>query len=208
MEFAMPVRPDLPARCAALTAVAALTLTGAAASADTMNVPLPGSVITLPEHAQSVVLTCNGKSYTLDLSGAGQLVVGSPTAVGDVSHVPVTTQIEDLIGYSPDLGEVTATERKPEVGDLAIGKVETDTMPMNLTFSIQNNPCRAATSPAKREPLVLATKYPGKLIGTLTQFPPKGDLYQLQNPVDLIDLENPDVTVATIDKFPVKVGGL
>jgi len=58
------------------------------------------------------------------------------------------------------------------------------------------------------EPLILTTKDPAKLIGSLTQFPPKGDLYQLQNPVDLIDLENPDTVVATIKQFPVKVGGL
>jgi hypothetical protein len=58
------------------------------------------------------------------------------------------------------------------------------------------------------EPLILTTKDPAKLIGSLTQFPPKGDLYQLQNPVDLVDLENPDTAVATIHKFPVKVGGL
>jgi len=58
------------------------------------------------------------------------------------------------------------------------------------------------------EPLILTTKDPAKLIGSLTQFPPKGDLYQLQNPVDLIDLENPDTVVATIRQFPVKVGGL
>jgi hypothetical protein len=58
------------------------------------------------------------------------------------------------------------------------------------------------------EPLILTTKDPAKLIGSLTQFPPKGDLYQLQNPVDLIDLENPDTVVATIKQFPVKVGGI
>lgn len=58
------------------------------------------------------------------------------------------------------------------------------------------------------EPLILTTKNPAKLIGKLAQFPPTSDLYQLQNPVDLIDLENPDITVATIEKFPVKVGGL
>ncbi|KAA2262454.1 hypothetical protein F0L68_12980 [Solihabitans fulvus] len=62
--------------------------------------------------------------------------------------------------------------------------------------------------PERAEPLILTTKDPAKLIGQLTQFPPKGDLYRLQNPVDLIDLENPDTTVATIHKFPVKVGGL
>jgi hypothetical protein len=58
------------------------------------------------------------------------------------------------------------------------------------------------------EPLVLTTKNPAKLTGTLTQYPPRGDLYQLQNPVDLIDLENPDIVVATIQKLPVKIGGL
>ncbi|MEU0822924.1 hypothetical protein [Streptomyces mirabilis] len=58
------------------------------------------------------------------------------------------------------------------------------------------------------EPLVLTTKDPAKLIGTLTQYPPKGDLYQLQSPVDLIDLENPGIVVATIQKLPVKIGGL
>jgi hypothetical protein len=58
------------------------------------------------------------------------------------------------------------------------------------------------------EPLILTTKDPAKLIGSLTQFPPRGDLYQLQNPVDLIDLEYPDTVVATIKQFPVKVGGL
>jgi hypothetical protein len=63
-------------------------------------------------------------------------------------------------------------------------------------------------SPKAYEPLILTTKDPAKLIGSLTQFPPKGDLYQLQNPVDLINLENPDTVVATIQMFPVKVGGL
>ncbi|MET7899821.1 hypothetical protein [Streptomyces mirabilis] len=58
------------------------------------------------------------------------------------------------------------------------------------------------------EPLILTTKDPAKLIGTLTQYPPRGDLYQLQNPVDLVDLENPDTVVATIQKLPVKIGGL
>ncbi|WP_103348112.1 hypothetical protein [Amycolatopsis sp. CA-128772] len=62
--------------------------------------------------------------------------------------------------------------------------------------------------PDRAEPLVLTPREPAQPVGRLTQFPPKGDLYQLQNPVDLIDLENPDDTVATIRKFPVKIGGL
>ncbi|GHG03214.1 hypothetical protein GCM10017567_18430 [Amycolatopsis bullii] len=62
--------------------------------------------------------------------------------------------------------------------------------------------------PDRAEPLVLTTKEPAKLIGQLTQFPPSGDIYQLRNPVDLVLPDNPDDTVATLQQFPVKVGGL
>ncbi|MFC3452679.1 hypothetical protein [Amycolatopsis speibonae] len=58
------------------------------------------------------------------------------------------------------------------------------------------------------EPLVLTTKDPALLVGKLTQFPPRGDLYRLQNPVDLVLPDDPDTIIATIQKFPVKVGGL
>ncbi|MFJ8489674.1 hypothetical protein ACIRBZ_15090 [Streptomyces sp. NPDC094038] len=57
-------------------------------------------------------------------------------------------------------------------------------------------------------PQVLVTKDSANIIGQLTQYPPRGDLYQLQNPVELVDPEDPDVTVATIHKLPVKIGGL
>ncbi|MFK4119919.1 hypothetical protein [Streptomyces longwoodensis] len=58
------------------------------------------------------------------------------------------------------------------------------------------------------EPLTLTTKNSAKLIATLTQFPPRGDLYQLAAPVDLVDPDNPGITIATIQKFPAKAGGL
>ncbi|MEV4051913.1 hypothetical protein AB0J55_12085 [Amycolatopsis sp. NPDC049688] len=62
--------------------------------------------------------------------------------------------------------------------------------------------------PDRAEPLVLTTKEPATLIGQLTQFPPRGDLYRLQNPVDLVLPDDPDTTIASIQQFPVKVGGL
>ncbi|AXB48191.1 hypothetical protein A4R43_00360 [Amycolatopsis albispora] len=64
------------------------------------------------------------------------------------------------------------------------------------------------TGARTHEPLVLTTKEPAQLIGRLTQFPPRGDLYRLQNPVDLVLPDNPDTTIATIERFPVKIGGL
>ncbi|MEW1774207.1 hypothetical protein [Streptomyces sp. NPDC086777] len=55
---------------------------------------------------------------------------------------------------------------------------------------------------------ILTTKDPARLVGQLTQYPPRGDLYQLQHPVELVDPERPDAPVATLQKLPVKVGGL
>ncbi|MFB7588314.1 hypothetical protein [Streptomyces sp. NPDC056169] len=57
-------------------------------------------------------------------------------------------------------------------------------------------------------PLVLTTKEPMVLIGQLTQYPPRGDLYKLEKPVELVDLEDPTKVLAVIERFPVKVGGL
>lgn len=74
------------------------------------------------------------------------------------------------------------------------------TMVLSFTMTIDQ--------PDRAEPLILTTKDPAVLIGNLTQFPPRGDLYQLQNPVDLVLPDDPDTTIATIQKFPVKVGGL
>ncbi|MFD3565211.1 hypothetical protein ACFWVU_36955 [Streptomyces sp. NPDC058686] len=58
------------------------------------------------------------------------------------------------------------------------------------------------------EPVILTTKDPMVQISTLTQFPPKGDTYKLERPVELIDLENPDKVAARITVFDSKRGGL
>ncbi|MFI1767559.1 hypothetical protein ACH41H_36690 [Streptomyces sp. NPDC020800] len=57
-------------------------------------------------------------------------------------------------------------------------------------------------------PLVLITKEPMVLVGQLTQYPPRGDLYRLEKPVELVDPEDATKVLAVIEKFPVKVGGL
>ncbi|MFE2879234.1 hypothetical protein ACFXG6_32740 [Streptomyces roseus] len=60
----------------------------------------------------------------------------------------------------------------------------------------------------KSEPAILTTKDPMRQVATLTQFPPKGDQYAIQSPVELIDLENPDEVVARLTSFTAKQGGL
>ncbi|GAA4665626.1 MULTISPECIES: hypothetical protein [Amycolatopsis] len=75
------------------------------------------------------------------------------------------------------------------------------TLFLAFTLRIENPPEKLD------EPLVLTTKNPGKLLGRLNNFPPNGDAYKLENPVDLV-LQDSGETIASIQKFPVKVGGL
>ncbi|XVS62170.1 hypothetical protein ACQPYE_28400 [Actinosynnema sp. CA-299493] len=57
------------------------------------------------------------------------------------------------------------------------------------------------------EPLVLSTKNPVQLTSKLTKFPPRGDMYKLTSPMELVLPDNPDTTIVKIDSFPIKVGG-
>ncbi|RKT54575.1 hypothetical protein [Saccharothrix australiensis] len=85
-------------------------------------------------------------------------------------------------------------------------------MVLSFTMTIDNpeavlrNAGVQVTTPS--EPLVLSTKNPVQLSSKLTKFPPKGDMYKLENPMELVLPDNPDTTIVKIDKFPVKVGGL
>nr|WP_198152015.1 hypothetical protein [Kibdelosporangium sp. MJ126-NF4]CEL22866.1 hypothetical protein [Kibdelosporangium sp. MJ126-NF4]CTQ90006.1 hypothetical protein [Kibdelosporangium sp. MJ126-NF4] len=77
------------------------------------------------------------------------------------------------------------------------------TLVLDFTMTIDQPDDRNARRP---EPLVLTSKSPMVLVGTnLIQFPPKGKIHKLKNPVDLILPEDPDTTLATIEKFPVKL---
>ncbi|MCC3764516.1 hypothetical protein K3N28_15745 [Glycomyces sp. TRM65418] len=83
------------------------------------------------------------------------------------------------------------------------------TMFLDFTMTIERPPEQLiALAGRTEEPLVLSTKEPGKLIGQLDNFPPKGEIYQLENPIKLVIPDDPENTIAQIDKFPVKVSGL
>ncbi|MCO6009249.1 hypothetical protein NE236_30190 [Actinoallomurus purpureus] len=177
------------------------------------GIPAPGTEVRLTEKATGVDLVCAGAHHTVDLTGRAKVLIGSTHTAKGHPVVEVKTESEDLTGSSPHLGAVTVTETVPAEGAIIEHSAAhpfpaTEILALQLKITLGKNPCASPTGRVAYEPLILTTRDPAKLIGTLTQFPPKGDLYQLQNPVDLIDLENPDTTVATIQKFPVKVGGL
>jgi hypothetical protein len=74
---------------------------------------------------------------------------------------------------------------------------ERDVLPFCATITQQDS-----------EPVTLTTKDPVILTATLTQYPARGDLFQLAKPVDLVNPDDPDTVVARLTAFPSKRGGL
>lgn len=105
----------------------------------------------------------------------------------------------------------------PALGTVTISQSDIDTTPLSLLEIIGNSPVFRQTMfldftvtvekpPAGEGPLVLSTTKTAKLLNPrLTNFPPQGDVYQLQEPIDLAPAGAPDQVVATLLQFPVTV---
>jgi hypothetical protein len=105
----------------------------------------------------------------------------------------------------------------PVLGRVTFSQGDIDTTPLSLLEVIGNSPVFRQTTfldytatvekpPAGDGPLVLSnTKTATLTSARLTNFPPQGDVYQLQEPVDLAPIGSPDQVVATLMQFPVTV---
>ncbi|WP_406325061.1 hypothetical protein [Streptomyces niveus] len=72
-------------------------------------------------------------------------------------------------------------------------------------------PVTATIDRPGQDPVVLFSKGPMVFSAPITQFPPRGDQYQLRAPVDFVAEENAagsEKAEATLEKFPARVGGL
>ncbi|MFC8914494.1 hypothetical protein ACGF5F_00505 [Streptomyces sp. NPDC047821] len=115
----------------------------------------------------------------------------------------------------PELGRITIEQENMEATPDSLLKIVqhfppklSATMFLSFKLTIERPPgSEGAGAMAAREPLVLRTKEPAKLLSPeLSKFPPDGDFYRLENPIKLVHPDT-DQVVATIDKFPVRVGG-
>jgi hypothetical protein len=103
------------------------------------------------------------------------------------------------------------------LGRVTISQADIDTTPLSLLEIIGNSPVYRQTMfldftvtvekpPGGGGPMVLSNTKTATLVsGTLNQFPPTGDVYQLQEPVDLAPVGSPDQVVAQLQQFPVTV---
>ncbi|HCF26121.1 MAG TPA: hypothetical protein DEV81_02595 [Cyanobacteria bacterium UBA11049] len=107
---------------------------------------------------------------------------------------------------SPVLGKVTMSQA--DVGTTPLSLLELignlpptyrNTMFLDFTMTIEK-------PPGGGSPLVLSNTKTAKLLKDgLTSFPPQGDVYQLQEPVDLAPVDAPNQVIATLLQFPVTV---
>ncbi|MET9428711.1 MULTISPECIES: hypothetical protein [unclassified Streptomyces] len=114
----------------------------------------------------------------------------------------------------PQLGKITIEQENMEATpDSLLNIVQhfppklSAVMFLSFTLTIERPPGEGGNEAAPQRPLKLRTKDPAKLLSPeLSKFPPDGDFYRLERPIQLV---HPDTgqTVATIDKFPVRVGG-
>ena len=102
---------------------------------------------------------------------------------------------------SPVLGTVTISQRDIDVTPLSLLEITPayrQTMFLDFTVTIEKPPGGGG-------PLVLANTKTAVLVANLTQFPPQGAVYLLQQPVDLAPPGAPSQVVATLQQFPVTV---
>ncbi|MFD0692136.1 hypothetical protein [Actinomadura fibrosa] len=180
---------------------------GVQGTSDDDGLPKPGQVTKLNLHDKAT-LRCDDRDYTLALHGTVEVKAGSPGSEIP-PKIPLKVTAAELTGRSDDFGTVKATLDGPQPGSIVSdGKLKpfpaTHTLPLSLKITLDKSPC--ATGSRGYEPLVLTTKNPAQLVGKLTQFPPKGDVYRLQNPVDLVTED--DSTAAVLQDLNVDMDGV
>ncbi|MGW2683609.1 hypothetical protein ACWC6I_10705 [Streptomyces sp. NPDC001414] len=104
-------------------------------------------------------------------------------------------------------GTITIEQNDVDVDADSLLKL-TQQFPPRYECILVMDPCTMTIDQPGKEPMVLVSQGKFQLVGQLTQYPPRGDLFQLRNPVDFVRPDKPDTVVATLQKFPVKVGGL
>ncbi|CAL9331438.1 hypothetical protein SUDANB95_00077 [Actinosynnema sp. ALI-1.44] len=213
----------IPLRLAALGCAALLTAPAGQAVAngveagparvpvaeDRLLGPLPdvGQEFIVPIHLSAVAVKIGDKVLTFDAEGTWKpKVEANPDSPAD--SVLLDNTVIRLEGESVGSRE-KLTIRIERHGDhrsllkltQPVPPKYENTMVFGLTVTI-----KAADGRSNPYPLVLRTKDPVELRSPeLAEFPPRGDLYRLRNPIELVNPDG-DQVVATIDKFPVTVG--
>ncbi|MCA2228835.1 hypothetical protein [Nonomuraea aurantiaca] len=139
-----------------------------------------------------MTFTCDKKTHTISLKGSVSLQAGLPSPAHPLS-LPMTVTSAELSGTSSAFGKVMASLDGTPIGELVKQGVATPfparhDLPLKLNITFERAACgggaNAAQSSMRRaaESLVLTTKDPAKLIGTLTTFRPRAACTNCKTP--------------------------
>ncbi|MBV8822781.1 MAG: hypothetical protein JO125_00995 [Chloroflexi bacterium] len=173
-----------------------------------------GGIFACDCSAQAVELVVSGVDYLADFQGNLKVLLDPNKLTqflsGAISLVPLLIQEHVSNGVGAIIGPITVVKdpnREPPQSTL------TSPTPGQPFPAIQEMVVNIhVTIPNLLPGITLQNKIPtnpGPPIlrnGNVTGFPPKGDLYNLSEPIDLEDVNNPGPVLATIKTFPVKVG--
>jgi hypothetical protein len=146
---------------------------------------------------QVIRLDFNGHiAVSLDPAQLQQFLTGA------ISLVPLTIKEHVTRGTSTveDLGDVSLNILL-DVDRLLESILKGNSFPADQVMNFHLTVESPELFPGKK----LRSKNPASLSGRLNRFPPQGDLYQLADPVELEDTDNPGDVLARINTFPVRV---
>ncbi|MQA10561.1 MAG: hypothetical protein GEU98_18805 [Pseudonocardiaceae bacterium] len=200
---------------AATMVAAALGASQVSAMPDAPPPPAAGSALPMKVTAEDVPLTVDGQQITRSFEGSIKLRVRDSS---QTDRWKLKLRVTALHMVSED-------ERADGFGKLTIdhqnGNIKADsvleltgkhppswqqTLSLAFTLSIEKR-YHVPNTNRVEDPLVLTTTKPGKLVGKVDNFPPKGAKHELREPIDLVHPQYPNRTVATIDGFPIRTEG-
>ncbi|MGI5158563.1 hypothetical protein [Microbispora sp. CA-102843] len=200
----VPLRRALATGVVSLSAAATAMAAAPPATAQT-GLPPIGAEIPSSMLALNSALEFHNTTYALDFRGGiKQRVEPNPDdPINSVRLRTVGFQVTGQVGSDTSVVfeqcdvDVEAASTLRLTQKFPPRYEERDVLPFCATITQQDS-----------EPVTLTTKDPMILIATLTQYPARGDRFQLAKPVDLVNAEAPDTVVARLTAFPSIRGGL
>ncbi|MDI3389885.1 hypothetical protein QIS99_27380 [Streptomyces sp. B-S-A8] len=164
---------------------------GPAAAASTAQAAVPLQA-EFPVAVTGVEMNLNGQTHTLNLTGKASLTIEAPT-FGDLETKVAGTLT--VTAEDPDLGKIVVESKG--VGTASFNSL-LQPFPAKLELSATGN---VTIQKDGMDPVTLSTKAAVQLGGEINQFPPRGDLLDLQSPAELVDANGE--TVGTVTEFPL-----
>ncbi|KOY53472.1 hypothetical protein ADK59_35515 [Streptomyces sp. XY332] len=110
---------------------------------------------------------------------------------------------EEYSADHPELGRVTLSQADIDATPLSLLEVITNTPPQYKNTLFHDFTLTIDKFPGSNGPMTLSNTKTLATLGDLTVFPPQGDIYQLQQPIDFAPVGNPGKVVAQLTALPM-----